>query len=151
MRGKHLLIIITLFSVTLSKDIHIITTNDVHGVIAPQKAYFMNPNFPPDILGWAAFYKYVKNLRIEAENNDEAVLLLDGGNFFQGNPVGLVDGGKSIIEWMNLLEYDAITLGSTDFVLGTNNLIELSKIAEFPFLAANLMMENILPYILKRI
>jgi endonuclease/exonuclease/phosphatase family metal-dependent hydrolase len=151
MKNKFIIIIIALLGISFSKNIHLITTNDVHGVIAPQKAYFMNPNFPPDILGWASYYKYVKKLRIEAELKDEGVILLDGGNFFQGNPVGLVDGGKSIIEWMNLLQYDAITLGANDFLLGTQNLINLSNIAEFPFLGANLEMKNILPYIIKNI
>jgi endonuclease/exonuclease/phosphatase family metal-dependent hydrolase len=151
MINKFIVFIVILFGISSSKNIHLITTNDVHGVIAPQKAYFMNPNFPPDILGWASYYKYVENLRIEAEQKDEGVILLDGGNFFQGNPVGLVDGGKSIIEWMNLLQYDAITLGANDFILGTQNLINLSNIAEFPFLGANLIMENILPYKIKNI
>ena len=151
MINKFIVFIVILLGISSSKNIHLITTNDVHGVIAPQKAYFMNPNFPPDILGWAAYYKYVENLRIEAEQKDEGVILLDGGNFFQGNPVGLVDGGKSIIEWMNLLQYDAITLGANDFILGTQNLINLSNIAEFPFLGANLIMENILPYKIKNI
>ena len=39
--------------------IHLITTNDLHGNIAPQKAWFMNPSFPPDIIGGAALVKYV--------------------------------------------------------------------------------------------
>ena len=37
-----------------------ITTNDFHGAIPPQKAWFMNPNFAPDIIGAAALLKYVK-------------------------------------------------------------------------------------------
>ena len=47
----------------LSNHIYIdlITTNDIHGVINEQTAYFMNPEFPPNIVGGAAFYKYVKD------------------------------------------------------------------------------------------
>ena len=158
MSRNHLLIIITLLSVPLSKDIHLITTNDVHGVIAPQKAYFMNPNFPPDILGWAAYYKYVKNLRIEAKHNNEAVLLLDGGNFFQGTPLGMFDNGKTIIEWFNRVEYDAIVPGRFDFISGAANLNNLINIADFPFLGANLICndcpiisKNFKPYIIQKI
>ena len=32
-------------------EIEIITTNDIHGAIPPQKAWFINPSFPPDIIG----------------------------------------------------------------------------------------------------
>ena len=90
MNGKHLLIIITLLSVPLCKDIHIITTNDVHGVIAPQKAYFMNPNFPPDILGWAAFYKYVEKLR-----NETSVMLVAGDWYGMDHYLRFGYGAKS--------------------------------------------------------
>ena len=37
--------------------INLVTTNDIHGMIAPQKANFMNPQYPPTILGGAAFSK----------------------------------------------------------------------------------------------
>jgi len=56
------------FSFLFMKDdisIEIITTNDLHGNIAPQKAWFMNPGFPPDISGGAALLSYVKENREE--------------------------------------------------------------------------------------
>ncbi len=144
-------IIICSTSFLSGKKIHVITTNDLLGAIVPQKAHFMNPNFPPDILGWAAYFEYVTNLRNELQNKNEGILILDGGNFFQGNPVGLVDGGKSIIEWMNLIGYDAITLGPKDFYLGVENIKKLSDIADFPFLIANANIENTKKYIIKTI
>jgi len=36
-----------------SKSIQIITTNDIHGMLGDQDAVFMNPNFPPKIVGAA--------------------------------------------------------------------------------------------------
>ena len=46
-----------LFQILLSNHIVIdlITTNDIHGVIQDQKAYFMNPQYPPNIIGGAGF------------------------------------------------------------------------------------------------
>ena len=151
MKRFYLFFIIIFIPFLYGKKIHIIKTNDLHGVIAPQKAHFMNPNFPPEILGFAAYYDYVQSLKEELESKGEGLLILDGGNFFQGNPIGLVDGGKSVIEWMNLIGYDAITLGPNDFILGTENLLELSKIADFPILASNINLENTAPYIIKNI
>ena len=73
------IIILLLFQVLLSNQIVIdlITTNDIHGVIQDQKAYFMNPQYPPNIVGGAGLYNYMNNL------NDENLIVLDGGNFFQ--------------------------------------------------------------------
>ncbi|MAJ45561.1 MAG: hypothetical protein CMF96_12585 [Candidatus Marinimicrobia bacterium] len=148
-----ILIIFSIFSLSIlfGKKIHIITTNDLHGVISPQKAYFMNPNFPPDILGWAAYSQYVNDLRDELKSKGENLLILDGGNFFQGSPVGLVDGGKSIIEWMNLIGYDAVTIGPDDFLLGLDNISELAELADFPILAANINFKSTKPYTIRNI
>lgn len=41
-------------------SVDLITTNDVHGFISQQNAYFMNPQFPPTIIGGAGFYEYVR-------------------------------------------------------------------------------------------
>ena len=138
--------------------INLITTNDIHGVIGEQKANFMNPQYPPTILGGAAFAKYVDELRVESEENSEGLLILDGGNFFQGSPLGLADAGYTMIEWMNRIGYDAMVPGSYDFISGAANLNELSKIATIPFLYSNLncnncplVDSNIKPYIIRKI
>ena len=110
----------------------------MHGVIGEQKANFMNPQYPPTILGGAAFAKYVDELKIESEKNGEGLLILDGGNFFQGSPLGLADGGNTMIEWMNRIGYDAIVPGSYDFISGAATLNMLSQKATFPFLYSNL-------------
>ena len=65
MKSRISAIVFFLYSILYSYDIsiEIITTNDLHGNIAPQKAWFMNPGFPPDISGGAvvttkAFFGY---------------------------------------------------------------------------------------------
>ena len=138
--------------------INLITTNDIHGIIGQQKANFMNPQYPPTILGGAAFAKYIDELHQEIQTTGEGILLLDGGNFFQGSPLGLADDGKTMIKWMNRLGYDGIVPGSYDFISGAINLNELSKIATFPFLFSNLncnncplVSPNIKPYIIQEI
>jgi len=122
------------------KSIDIITTNDLHGSLDLQKAYFINPSNPPDIIGASGFSHYVDNLKDELSDNP--ILLLDGGNFFQGHPLGISDSGRTIIKWMNKMKYDALVPGNYDFLFGIDNLMELSKQAEFDFLAANLYYED---------
>ena len=122
--------------------IDVITTNDMHGFLNEQDALFMNPNFPPKIMGGAAFLEYVNKIQSELSSGLDDMLILDGGNFFQGHPVGIVDSGKTMIEWMNKVGYDAVVPGQNDFLFGYENLVTLSKQANFPFLAANIFDSN---------
>ncbi|MBC8213576.1 MAG: endonuclease/exonuclease/phosphatase family protein [Candidatus Marinimicrobia bacterium] len=138
--------------------INLIFTNDLHGVIAEQEATFMNPEYPPTILGGSALYKYAEDMREECKQSGEGLLILDGGNFFQGNPLGIVDGGQFMIEWMNKMGYDALVPGRYDFILGARNLNELAEQSQFPFLASNIecqncaiTSENFKPYIIREI
>tara|TARA_Y100000996_G_scaffold415574_1_gene411341 strand:- start:1137 stop:3065 length:1929 start_codon:yes stop_codon:yes gene_type:complete len=151
------LLVITLFIVAslFSKSIGIITTNDLHGNIAPQKAWFMNPSFPPDILGGAGLIKYINESR---EISDSEIFVFDAGNFFQGHPFGMVDGGSQVISWMNRAGYTALVPGANDFILGSENLNRLANEANFPFIISNIKCnkcnldsDNIKPYIIKDI
>ena len=138
--------------------VNLFTTNDLHGVIVEQTANFMNPEYPPKILGGSAMVKYLDDLRVQVEDSDEGLLVLDGGNFFQGHPLGLSDGGHTMIEWMNRMGYDAIVPGRYDFILGSENLNSLAQSANFPFLASNLECKGCLlssrsfkPYVIREI
>ena len=97
----------------------------------------MNPNFAPDIIGAAGLLKYVKGIR---EFSSSEILIFDGGNFFQGHPYGMVDGGANIIDWMNQIGYTALVPGENDFVLGQKNLNTLADNANFPFIMTNLII-----------
>tara|TARA_B100000029_G_scaffold91116_1_gene81037 strand:- start:2558 stop:4390 length:1833 start_codon:yes stop_codon:yes gene_type:complete len=133
--------------------IDLITTNDMHGFINEQKAYFMNPQYPPTIIGGSGFYHYISELKQNL--NDQDLLILDGGNFFQGSNFGMHDQGVSMIKWMNKIGYDAMVVGQYDFILGSENLNKTINHAEFNILGSNLNSENYLsnvkPYIIKNI
>ena len=66
--------------------INLLATNDIHGVIGEQEATFMNPMYPPTIVGHAAFSNYIDNLKEEIKSTNEGILIVDGGNFFRGIP-----------------------------------------------------------------
>ena len=65
------------------------------------------------------------------------------------------DGGKSVIEWMNKLEYDAMVLGQYDFILGASNLNEAIENSTFDILGANLdcndCLSKVKPYTIKTV
>ena len=152
---KSIFILFISTSILLSNKINIdlITTNDLHGAISEQKAYFMNPSFPPTIIGAAGFYNYIKK-NINKDNS----LIFDGGNFFQGHPIAEIDKGKTILEYMNKIGYTAAVPGPYDFIYGAGNLNELVENSTFPFLISNLecngcelTSKNFKEYIIKEI
>ena len=155
MRQKLNSFLLISFLLSIALSIEIISTNDLHGNIAPQKAWFMNPNFPPDIVGGAGLKYYVEESR---KISDEEILIFDAGNFFQGHPYGMSNGGMNIIDWMNDVGYTALVPGVDDFVLGAKNLNKLANEANFPFLMSNIICDdcplkskNIKQYLIKNI
>ena len=92
---RFLIIIISInFIFAKPIKINLISTNDIHGVIGEQKANLMNPQYPPKIIGGSAFAKYIDDLRANISLKNEGILILDGGNFFQGHPLGAFDNGR---------------------------------------------------------
>jgi len=157
-----LLVLPTLFAMDYPEDefLKVITiyTNDVHGGIDRKEASFINPDFPPMLGGGAVAGRYIMQKRAEAEANGWGFLLLDAGDFYQGTPMGTKSEGEAVIEYMNVVEYDALTIGNHDFDNGWKNLKKLSEMAQFPFLASNLyrqstgeIAEFVRPYIIKEI
>ena len=149
------LLIYILFQFTFSAHLFIdlITTNDIHGVVNGQKAYFMNPEYPPNIVGGSGFYKYIHQLKEKTDPDN--LIVLDAGNFFQGSNFGMHNQGSSMIEWMNMIGYDAFVPGQYDFILGIENLDNILNNSTFSILGSNLncndCINNIKPYIIKEV
>jgi len=129
-----------LFASEKQQNIYLFFTNDLRGGIEVQKAYYMNPNFPPVLGGGAAAQGILKKTRAAAEKNGDIVLLLDGGNIFSGAvQIGTASKGLAIINYMNMAGYDAMVPGNNDFSFGKNNIETLAQKAHFPVVAANLL------------
>lgn len=80
----------------------------------------------------------VKQIRAENANN----LLLDAGDVFSGTLYFNAFEGAADLDFMNLLQYDAMTFGNHEFDLGASaeghaELAEFVGGADFPFVAAN--------------
>lgn len=84
-----------------------------------------------------------------------AFLLLEAGDSWYGEgEIGQQTQGKAVVEAMNLLGYDAMTLGELEFQLGLQGLQARMEEAKFPILAANVVSEDgsrtfAQPYIVK--
>lgn len=120
---------------TKIKHITILHTNDVHSHIDP-----FNANHPryPNLGGAAKRASYINNVRIENPN----VLLLDAGDMFQGTPYFNYFGGELEFKLMNMMKYDAATIGNHEFDNGIDGLLKQVPNAEFELISANYDFSN---------
>ena len=77
---------------------------------------------------------------VRAENPD--ALLLDAGDVFSGTLYFNEFKGQADMEFMNMMDYDAMTFGNHEFDLGSSDeghqaLSEFVEGAEFPFVSSN--------------
>ncbi len=107
----------------------ILFTNDIHGRINNDSA---EPSY-----GYARIAQMKSDLSEQGE-----VLLFSAGDVLQGTPLVNESAGASAIDLMNLAGYDAMTPGNHDFDWGGDNLLELSDVAEFDMLSANILYEE---------
>jgi 2',3'-cyclic-nucleotide 2'-phosphodiesterase (5'-nucleotidase family) len=151
-----LALVVTSFILTAGDlRLDIIFSNDVHGGIDRTAATFINPEFPPMLGGGGVAASLIKHVRSLSDASKRDNLLLDAGDFFQGHPIGTVTKGKAIIEYMNQVGYEAMTLGNHDYDTGEQALIEALAMADFPILASNIVRrstglppEYVRPYII---
>lgn len=65
------------------------------------------------------------------------VLLLSSGDMWQGSAESNLTYGAIVTDWMNELDFAAMTLGNHEFDWGEEYIEENAALAEFPFLAIN--------------
>jgi len=80
-------------------------------------------------------YEMIRAIRA----SEPRVLLLDGGDIFQGSPFYSFFKGRADIAAYSLCGYDATTLGNHDLDDGLTNNIEQYKKSNFPLLCANVV------------
>jgi sulfur-oxidizing protein SoxB len=75
---------------------------------------------------------------IRAERGDNNVLLLDGGDTWQGSYTSLKTDGQDMVDCLKLLRPDAM-VGHWEFTLGADRLLEIVDDLGYPFLASNIV------------
>lgn len=110
---------------TLSEDIVILYTNDVHTYIDGSLSY--------DVIA---------AVKQDLQTQYKHVLLVDAGDHAQGTAYGSMDKGMSIIDLMNTAGYDAATLGNHEMDYGMDGCFALMDRAAYPYVSCNFYHEQ---------
>lgn len=78
----------------------------------------------------------------EIESQKENIIILDAGSSLSGHYDTEYSKGEIMVKFMNLLGYDAMTMGIFDLKYDDDQLLKLSNQAEFPFLSANFISKQ---------
>ncbi len=121
--------------------LRIMETTDLHVHVFPYDYYGDRESAS---MGLARTASIMDAIRAEATNT----ILLDNGDFLQGNPMGdyiayergMEDGDvHPIIKAMNVLGYEGSTLGNHEFNYGLDFMNKVLAGANFPFVCANVV------------
>ena len=114
------------------KQIVILHTNDTHSQIVPVPKYENEGNT-------SCRGGFVRRVAVvnEERKKEPDLLLFDSGDFSQGSTYYTLFRGEVEVGLMNMMGYDAATLGNHEFDFGIENLARVAKMAKFPLVCAN--------------
>ena len=136
-----LLIAATLASCTTQREVRILHINDFHGFADGYKPYGSD-----EIQGGLAELA----ARADELRAEKPTLFLAAGDMVQGNNWANLFQGKSSIEAMNAMNFDAMVVGNHEFDFGQAILKERIGEANFPVLGANVIgLSTLKPYVMK--
>ncbi|HJU89529.1 MAG TPA: 5'-nucleotidase C-terminal domain-containing protein [Gemmatimonadaceae bacterium] len=118
------------------RRIRVLATNDFHGALEPR------PDARGIRRGGAAHLATAIEQEMRNCTASCAVLLLDGGDMFQGTPASNLQYGKPIVDLYNMLGYTAAALGNHEFDWTVDTLRARMREARFRIMAANVRFEN---------
>ncbi|MBP1663263.1 MAG: metallophosphoesterase [Bacteroidetes bacterium] len=122
----------------------ILHTNDTHSQVEPSESNNMG--------GYARRMGVINKIRSEEPN----VLLVDAGDFSQGSPYFNFFNGRIETKALEMMGYDALTLGNHEFDNGLDTLAAVLKLVKLPVVNANYDLKNtpiapfVKPYIIVR-
>ena len=114
------------------KQIVILHTNDTHSTIEPVSRY----SKVKEAVGKAGCVRRATMVKQLREQNPD-ILLFDSGDFSQGSTFYTMYKGDVEVGLMNIMGYDAATIGNHEFDFGLDNLARLARQAKFPIVCSN--------------
>lgn len=112
----------------ISGYVNLFTINDTHGV------FFTEGEYPG--------LEKVQTVIRELESENGGYIKIANGDIFQGSYVSNINFGRPLIDCLNKMRFDCMTIGNHEFDWGIDlikSYCTSDKQAEFPFLAANIV------------
>lgn len=129
--------IISLFHSNISfaqpSKLLLVHTSDTHSCVEP-----ISPNFT--IASFANKGGYVRRITLFNQLREQypgIMLAFDCGDFSQGSVYYNLFKGEVEVKLMNLMHYDAVTIGNHEFDFGLENMARIFRMAEFPIVCCN--------------
>lgn len=119
------------------KMLTVLFTNDSHAM-----AWQYDEPGNPGIGGLAARKTLIDQIKAEVQGKGGNIMILDAGDITLGDPRSNVCHNRPFIQGMNLIGYDAMTIGNHEFNFGLDVFYEMKKTATFPFLSANIYKDG---------
>lgn len=113
----------------LSGKTVILHTNDTHGYDDVSEGKQLG------MAGMAA-------IKADYEKRGAEVILVDAGDFSQGDLLANFFQGENCVRYMNETGYDLATVGNHEFDYGLDNLAKLEKAANFEIICANVISKQ---------
>ncbi len=132
---RYILAAVACLAVTVAaaqKQLTILHTNDTHSTVMP-----LSENLNDTMkAGRGGFLRRVAMVEAERKACPD-LLLFDSGDFSQGSTYYTMYKGDVEVGLMNIMRYDAATIGNHEFDYGLENMVRLFRMAEFPVVCAN--------------
>lgn len=110
--------------------VSIVHTNDLHGRVLY--------NADNGEMGLAKMSSVINEVRMANPNT----FVFDMGDTFHGTNYVNLNEGLAAVDAMNEIGYDAMVPGNHDFNFGSEHLVELNTLTDFPILSANVVNEE---------
>ena len=146
---KNLILIFTAFVIIscsgMNDKLTVISLSSLNGNIFPIEKDSVK------IGGFSLLSSKIKELN---KNNRIKTDIIGNSNFIYGTREAYLTSGKSVIDLMNILNFSCLVIGHREFYYGYEELAELAKQAQFPFISSNIVNKDstrisfIRPYII---
>lgn len=120
----------------LTQDVTIYYTNDIHAHVNPAKILAVDKN---RLIGGMANIAGIVN---EAKKKSKDVFFFDAGDYFTGPYISTLTKGEAIIDIMNTMPFDAVSVGNHEFDHGVPNMVSQLSKAKFPHSAGKYLLHR---------
>jgi len=114
------------------RQLEMLYTNDTHSCVLP-----LNENLADTaVAGRGGYLRRMAAVKKERQTHPD-LLLFDSGDFSQGSPYYTLFKGDVEVGLMNMMGYDAVTIGNHEFDFGLENMARLFRMAKFAVVCCN--------------